>query len=233
MGVTIDCDLRSMFGPVRDQGARPTCLAFAASDAHAAVRPDWVALSCEFVYYHALKRDGAGPSKGATLGAMLTTIKEDGQPPEEVWAYSPKLPANISLWKPPLNAGPCYRRASARGRTSLSEVMQRLDNKVPVVLTMYLSDAFYRPDGDGIIAAKEPPDPSRRHAVIAVGHGKNDVCNLILIRNSWGPMWGIGGYAWLSEDYLTPKLYGFAEMREDLTNVSVDKTGTNVRCGVV
>jgi hypothetical protein len=70
MGVTIDCDLRSMFGPVRDQGARPTCLAFAASDAHAAVRPDWVPLSCEFAYYHALKRDGAGSSKGATLGTM-------------------------------------------------------------------------------------------------------------------------------------------------------------------
>ena len=64
MEVTIDCDLRSMFGPVRHQGIRPTCMAFAASDAHAAVRPDWVPLSCEFAYFHALKRDGGTRATG-------------------------------------------------------------------------------------------------------------------------------------------------------------------------
>ena len=48
--VEVDVDLRGEFGPVRDQGSRPTCLAFAASDSHAGVRAGWRPLSCEFAF---------------------------------------------------------------------------------------------------------------------------------------------------------------------------------------
>jgi hypothetical protein len=68
-------DLRGSFGPARDQDPRPTCMAFAASDAHAAARDGWEPLSTEWAYYHALKRDGGLPHQGATLDAMLATIK--------------------------------------------------------------------------------------------------------------------------------------------------------------
>ncbi len=37
--ITVKMDLRSMFGPVRDQGQRPTCLAFAVSDPYLAELP--------------------------------------------------------------------------------------------------------------------------------------------------------------------------------------------------
>ena len=49
-------DLRSLFGPVGDQGPRPTCLAFAASDAHAALRSGWVPLSREYAFYQVAAR---------------------------------------------------------------------------------------------------------------------------------------------------------------------------------
>jgi hypothetical protein len=232
MAVAIECDLRPIFGPVRDQGARPTCLAFAASDAHAAARPGWVPLSCEYAYFHALKRDGAGPRSGTTLGGMLAAIREDGQPPESIWPYLKTVPPDISFWKPPAKPEPCYRRASTRGLGSVADVLQLLNKGTPVVLTMNLSDAFFRPTAEGLIVQPEPPDPKRRHGVIAVGHGKNSAHRLILIRNSWGSKWGIDGYAWVSEDYLTPRLYGFAEMREDLTNVSANRVNTNMRSSV-
>jgi len=35
MAIDVVCDIRHRFGPARDQGMRPTCLAFAVSDAHA------------------------------------------------------------------------------------------------------------------------------------------------------------------------------------------------------
>jgi hypothetical protein len=51
--ITAAVDLRSLFGTARNQGSRPTCLAFAASDTHAALRSGWVPLSCEYAFYQA------------------------------------------------------------------------------------------------------------------------------------------------------------------------------------
>lgn len=68
--IAIAVDLRGHFGPVRDQGDRPTCLAFAASDSHAGLRPGWAPLSCEFAFYHAQRRAGRSPAQGAVLPAM-------------------------------------------------------------------------------------------------------------------------------------------------------------------
>ncbi|MDE2166248.1 MAG: C1 family peptidase [Alphaproteobacteria bacterium] len=232
MEVTVECDLRHQFGPARDQGARPTCMAFAASDAHAAARSGWVPLSCEYAYFHALKRDGGYPDDGTTPGAMLAAIKENGQPPETAWPYLSGVPSNVTLWKPPANVGTVYRRASAHDSASLAAIRKRLDTGLSVIVMMSLSDAFYRPDANGIIDAAEPPDPQRRHAAIAVGYGTRNGRRLILVRNSWGADWGVDGYAWVSEDYLAPRLYGFAEMKEDMTNVSADSNAANMRSSV-
>ena len=231
--VIVECDLSELFGPVRDQGLRPTCMAFAASDIHAAVRPNWVPLSCEYAYFHALQRDGGHPDEGTTPDAMLTSIQVDGQPPESQWCYLESVPRDASKWKPPHTAGPMYRRGSKRDSvSSVVDLLNRLDAGVPVLLTMCLSDAFFNPDDDGLIVVSEPPDPQRRHAVIAVGHGKHGTERMILIRNSWGQSWGIDGYAWLSETYLLPRIDVIAEMKEDLTNVSSNPAKRNVRVGM-
>jgi len=232
MEVTIECDLRHLFGPARDQGARPTCMAFAASDAHAAVREDWEPLSCEFAFYHALKLDGGEPHEGATPDGMLKAIKAEGQPPETVWEYLPRVPDDKASWKPPAKPSPLYKRASEFASASLTAIEDRLGDGSPVIVTMSLSDGFYVPDGDGVIAVDEPPDPDRRHAVVAVGYGTRGTERMYLVRNSWGIIWGIDGYAWISEGYLAPRVSGFAELKEDLTDVSADNTAEIVRSGM-
>ena len=80
--IEVASDLRRRFGPVRDQGQRPTCLAFAASDTHAGLRDGWTALSCEFAFYHAQRRAGRPPTTGALLPRMLDALALDGQPRE-------------------------------------------------------------------------------------------------------------------------------------------------------
>jgi hypothetical protein len=81
-------DLRNQFGPVRDQGARPTCMAFAASDAHSFARASVDPLSAEYAFYHAVHRQLIPDrTKGVSFSAMVDAIATDGQPLESSWPY--------------------------------------------------------------------------------------------------------------------------------------------------
>jgi hypothetical protein len=111
--IVVSVDLRPSFGPVRNQGPRPTCMAFAASDTHAGLRSGWTPLSCEFAFYHAQRRAGRPPNKGALLSAMLDALREDGQPAEMGWPYLPATPNDAASWAPPQ---PSVRCSAATAR---------------------------------------------------------------------------------------------------------------------
>lgn len=208
-------DLRASFGPARDQGPRPTCLSFAASDTHAAARPGWNLLSVEWAYYHALKRDGGLPEDGATMTAMLTTIKLDGQPVETDWPYSKTPIINGMSWNPPAAVRDLFYRDHGNSGGAVNGIIDQLNAGSPVLITMTLSDAFYIPSSEGLIDANEPV-ANINHALVAAGHGSDGPKGLILVRNSWGEGWGLKGYAWVSVDYLTPRLTGAAILTREL-----------------
>ncbi|THD61610.1 C1 family peptidase [Phenylobacterium sp.] len=215
MPLDIAQDLRSRFGTARDQGERPTCMAFAASDAHAAARGGWAELSCEFAFYHAQRRAGRSPRLGASLRSMLDALKLDGQPLEGAWPYLETLPSDLTGYAPPSTCE-VFRRDGEAHAHELTAVIENLDQGVPSMIILELSDAFYTPDAQGVVRprAGDPPDPQRRHAVIAVGHGLLDGVRLVLIRNSWGTSWGLSGHAWLTEDFLTPRIIHAARLTE-------------------
>jgi hypothetical protein len=215
MPVQILCDLRSLFGAARDQDQRPTCLAFAASDAHAALRPPWTPLSVEFVFYHAQRRAERTPHDGATLPAMLDALREDGQPIEAGWPYLAVVP---SIWKPAGAVGPLYRRRGEHAGNTVAEIIKRLDQGCPVLVLLTLSAAFdFAHSTSGIVDQQpgEQPNPQRRHAVIAVGYGLLANRKVVLVRNSWGSEWGEQGYAWLTETYLSPRIFRIGILTED------------------
>lgn len=211
-------DLRPLFGPARDQGARPTCLAFAASDTHAGLRDGWAPLSCEFAFYAAQKRAGRPPTSGALLSTMLDALRLDGQPDEKGWPYLAAVPADHRLWTPPATVGPLYGRNGQRDGTDLSSILAALDRDTPMLMLTMLSRSFFQPRGDGVVdpANDELPEPAQRHAVVAVGHGTVDGTPAILIRNSWGPGWGLEGHAWLTERFLAPRLFATANLTEEV-----------------
>ena len=121
MVLEIDVDLRGLFGPVRDQGARPTCLAFAASDSHAGLRAEWDPLSCEFAFYHAQRRAGRTVAQGAELGAMLDALRIEGQPVEAGWPYLDAAPAD-----PPNSSSIASNLAQIRSRSSENQAATRI-----------------------------------------------------------------------------------------------------------
>jgi hypothetical protein len=140
--ITIKIDLRALFGPVRDQGQRPTCLAFAASDTHASLRNPWAPLSCEFLFYHAQRRASRKPSQGALLDSVLEVLRHDGQPHENGWPYLVEVPVDLSQWVPPAGVAPLFRRAGEETRSAMDTIIGELAQGRPVIVLTRLSWSF-------------------------------------------------------------------------------------------
>jgi hypothetical protein len=216
--IIVSIDLRARFGPARNQGPRPTCLAFAASDAHASLRSSWKPLSCEYAFYHSQRRAGRPPGTGALLSSMLEALRQDGQPGEDGWPYLVSTPPDEVPWMPPPEVGELFGRNGEQAAHQLDRVIGELDQGRPVIILLMLSQSFYAQHPDGVVdpASDEIPEPQRRHAVIAVGHGTVGSQRALLIRNSWGPAWGKGGYAWLTERFVSPRIFAAALLLEDV-----------------
>jgi C1A family cysteine protease len=201
----VTVDLRNKFGPVRDQGERPACMAFAASDAHSFARNSLDALSAEYAFYHAVHRQlTPDRTKGVSFSAMVDTIATDGQPLESGWPYLSDLQAN-DPWTPPVSPGTLYRRNTTTIANALKEIVDALLAGSPVVIGMEIGNSFYDLSADDVLPAANEA-VAGRHAVIAVGLGELNSARCLMLRNSWGAGWGDLGHGWIHEDYLAPRL---------------------------
>jgi len=203
--ISFDVDMRPEFGPVRDQGRRQTCLAFAASDAHSIVhqRP-LLELSTEYAHYSACGRMATfDPQQGTSGTAMLEALAVDGQPPEKEWPYLAALPLDISDYRPPIDIQGLVRH---QGETlgSLDQADREIRKNWPVIFGLSLSIPFFhlsaqvlKDDGDRTVVG--------RHAVLAVGLFSDGAEKGYVVRNSWGAKWGSSGYGFVSRDYMEPR----------------------------
>ena len=207
MSIDVLVDLRDRFGPARNQGDRPTCMAFAASDTHSFAQGMTKYLSVEYAHYKAaIHRKPLDPNRGIPISLMIDAVREDGQPPEDVWPYSPVIPSPVSDWVPPKNCVPIFRYSMRRKNATVSNIFLALDAEQATLLVTRITEQFYSPTTDHIIKAIANDRDTANHAVVAVGYGKIGTDALVLVRNSWGKSWADNGHAWITVDYLENRL---------------------------
>ena len=210
MAIVMVRDIRPQLGQARNQGSRPTCIAFAFSDGHAATRGVLEPLSTEHLFYHAVQRTpGRNPSGGVNMPNCIAALSRDGQCPEAGWPYLDAAP-DLERWTPPATAKPSFKRRSELSSNSIAAITAELDSERPVVVALLLGERFYAPDPDGAIVFGPGDDDTDYHAVLAVGYGRDETQRYLLVRNSWGSEWGLDGHAWVAAPYLEPRIYALA-----------------------
>jgi C1A family cysteine protease len=210
-------DLRNGCPPVYDQGQIGSCTANAIGGAFEFEQKkqglaDFMP-SRLFIYYNerAMENTVASDS-GAQIRDGIKSVATQGVCSDSDWPYSDTLPAlvkkpNAQSFSDALQHKVLqYQRIhNATSDTFLLALRNCLADGYPYVFgfTVYpeLESASVAKSGilpmPNIVTEK----PIGGHAVMAVGY--DDSKKAMLIRNSWGTSWGLGGYFWMPYAYIT------------------------------
>jgi len=209
--------------PIRDQGSRGTCVAFALSAVHEHHRRllgQQEDLSEQFLYHETKRIDGAPGSCGTWQVKALQVLSAVGACREHVWAYNSAPPCNHN-GVPPAAAKPdAAQRTCApvvlapndvQGAKSLLASGRILGVSIPVYGSWANSTAVSLTGKITMRLAGEPVIAG--HAMCLVGyqdHPDHPGGGYFILRNSWGPQWAAGSaygpgygaipYAYISND---------------------------------
>ncbi len=199
-------DLRGQLASVRDQGERPTCLAFAVTSAHELARSSRVDepddLSEEALYWGCKTVDGQW-QPGTSFLSAATALAKWGQPTEDVWPYDQDRDDSMA-YAPPSGVEPgdgWFRGELTSVELDLDVLRRFLAEGRVVVIGILLTSGFFDPD-DGEIPEPEVDESLwGGHAVVVAGFADPGDSDQLIIQNSWGSDWGDGGYAFLPYSY--------------------------------
>lgn len=119
--INVQVDLSKVLGNARNQGQRPTCLAFTASDLNAAANST-DHLSVEYLCHHAAKYTPQWTSGGGyTVDAIFKAVHKPGQPLDSLYQYNHTDP-NVPSVQPPSNLTPLYSSLAKQQGLTVQEV---------------------------------------------------------------------------------------------------------------
>ena len=211
-------DLRSMFAPVRNQGALGSCSAFAATAVMEAVSgKKSTRLSPLFFYYaerKAMEEDGRARATRKDTGAFMylaaeTAVKVGTTTEKEVPYADGKEGLGYDATEAHFTAATEHKSKKRARVKTLQGMKSALAAKKPILLPIVLYNSFMTRT---VARSGEMPMPFRGeeimggHAVVAVGY--DDEKQAFLIRNSWGTDWGQQGHFWMPYDYFKTSYVG-------------------------
>ena len=201
-------DLSRYCSPVEDQRALGSCTANALAGNLEFVDErtppsGYTDVSRLFIYYnervliHTVSSDS-----GAMLRDGIKTLKRQGVCSEDRWPYV----IEEFTRKP---SKPCYEEAIKHSISSYHRILTHTERLAclaegyPFVFGFTVYESF---ESQAVARTGVVPMPARServmggHAVLAVGYDERS--KRFLVRNSWGAVWGIGGYFTMPYQYL-------------------------------
>ena len=232
-------DLRHLLASaVRQQGPRPLCVPFSIAAAHEATRvqmgePGAEMLAVEPLWQHCFDNGQAGHG-GTTLTAGGEAMQAKGQTVEAWWPYNHTLGAGTEPEPAAATQAAWYTAATIATPLAHDGIEDLIEDALvvglPLVLVVELTQHFEEPAADGEIALPALTAPvGDYHAVLALGAATrtDGTSRRLLIRNTWGLGWGVGGYGWLPLDYLI----AFAVQAATIDPTSLATTPTAAEVG--
>ena len=196
-----------MLAPAIDQGTRPLCIPIVVTAAHEACRKQPPEPLAPDALWSSCVASGTASREGTTLEAVADALRKDGQPSLVDWPFNTEifheadqipLAAQASIWyQADLSSVPIANDGIEDG------IENHLAISLAVALIVEVTTEFEQATSNGTIEVPPLTAPQGSyHAVLAVGARTSERARTLLVRNSWGPGWGAGGYGWLPLDYL-------------------------------
>ena len=202
-------DLSPLCPPVYDQGQLGSCTANAIAGAIEFDRmkqklTDFIP-SRLFIYFNErVLEKTVNSDSGAQIRDGIKSVNKQGVCPEAEWPYVVQKFATKPLTRCYADALK-YRAVSySRLNQTLIQLHQCLASGYPFVFGFTVYESF---ESDAVASTGHAPMPAKGessiggHAVVGVGY--DDANQWFIVRNSWGPGWGMNGYFTLPFSYLT------------------------------
>jgi hypothetical protein len=195
-------DHRAAQTPVRHQGDRPTCVGFAVSGAHEWIAGDGVARSAEDAIWAGHQVASVAAREETSVAWSLEGLERHDHATEAAWPYGNP---HWSMGRPAAANQSATRRTLPRWSeltaATFESVRGALRNGNAVILTLRVVRSAWR-GPDGLIDAEPGRKTPGNHAVLAVAISvPTDAKEEIVIKNSWGVHWGVGGYGTVTRRY--------------------------------
>lgn len=194
--------------PVRNQGERPTCVAFASVALREYVDRCTTELSEQFLYWACKQMDGYPDEPGTFVSTAMSALSTKGVCPREAWPYHPEtVPGNESQGPPPEGAEVAsrefimlYTRSVAPGSVNhYKQVLSGVDGLggMPIVIGSLVFNSWLRSPAtrqSGKITMPLPGELplSGGHAMLVVGYQDDPSVpggGYFILRNSWSDRW--------------------------------------------